>query len=490
MVKLLSELLQDLQLPALAIHALTLDSRTVEPGSLFFAYPGFEQDGRDYISEAIERQAAAILYEQSEGFVCPPAENTLLIPNVDVRKKVGPIAACFYDHPSQGMNIIGVTGTNGKTSITHFIAEILSKAQRPCAVIGTLGNGLLTALSKPTHTTPTPIELQQELVEFKQAGITEVAMEVSSHALHQARVAGLAFQTGVFTQLSRDHLDYHQSLEAYAEAKELLFQQPGLKNAVINADDSVGEQFIAKYRSQLEVVIYSLNPARQAKGHYLIARSITSLPIGFLVELDTSWGSGQLRVPMLGLFNVSNMLAVLGVLLLNKMPLEQALAYCAELSAVRGRMQIFGNEAQPKVVVDYAHTPDALEKALSALRAHCKGNVWCVFGCGGNRDQGKRPQMGSVAEKLSDYIVITNDNPRNEAGEKIAAQIKQGMQKSAVVQVILNRAEAIQTVVQSAKINDIVLIAGKGHETTQVIDGQMFPFDDAEHVKQALARRN
>lgn len=475
----------------ITVNDLALDSRLVKPGGLFFAYPGSTVDGRNFIPQAIARGARVVLYESGDGFQGESWQSpaTLLIPMQDLQLHVGAIAALFFDQPSQALNIIGVTGTNGKTSTTHYIAAALQQHALRCAVIGTVGCGVLPNLDKTEHTTPDPIQIQQTFLQFKGDSVSHVAMEVSSHALAQARVAGTQFTTAVYTQLSRDHLDYHGSMQAYAAAKGLLFQQPGLQHAIINQDDAYGRQFIAEYRSHLEVVVYSAQGMMHASQPYVVATDVMRHPQGFLVKVASSWGQGEFICPLLGEFNISNVLATLAVLLINDIPFSKALGYCAHLKSVRGRMQLLGDATTPKVIVDYAHTPDALEKALSALRAHCEGRLWCIFGCGGDRDKGKRPEMAAVAEKFADQIIVTNDNPRTETPDAIVQDIMSGFSERAAVDIIQDRGLAIATAVQSAKRHDMVLVAGKGHETTQTIGYQVLAFDDAEQVMLALASR-
>lgn len=465
------------------VRALCLDSREAIQDSLFFAYPGERSDGRAYIEAAIAQGATTIVYENSDGF----SPNTSQFPAVTfigqpkLKWQVGEIAARFYQEPSQNMNLICVTGTNGKTSITHFIAQALGKNNLACAVMGTVGNGLLANLSNSTHTTLCPIDFQRTLAEFQQQHITHVALEVSSHALDQGRVNGTEFTTAVYTQLSRDHLDYHGDMQSYAKAKELLFQQPNLKNAVINQDDEFGLELINRYQKKLSVLTYSVRELA-----HLRAREFRVTDEGFRVNLETEWGDAELNCALFGEFNVSNVLATLGVLLINDIPFDRAVASCHELQSVAGRMQTFKNPDRPTVVVDYAHTPDALLKALSTLRLHCQGKLWCVFGCGGNRDKGKRPLMAEVAERLADRVIVTNDNPRLESPSEIVEDIRRGLKSAAACEVVLDRAAAIRKAVQNASSNDIVLVAGKGHETYQIIGDQILPFSDAKEVLSAL----
>lgn len=473
------------------VHHLALDSRLVKPKGLFFAYPGVTVDGRAYIDQAIARGAIVIVYEDADGFqpTSSPYPDVIFIAKTHLQIHVGEIAARFFDDPSLGMNVIGVTGTNGKTSVTHFIAQALQQHRVDCAVLGTVGNGLLLGLEKSMQTTLDPIQLQHRFWQFKKEGIRHTAMEVSSHALVQGRVAGTHFTTAVFTQLSRDHLDYHGTMEAYAAAKAELFQQTGLRYAVINQDDLQGQQFIADYRASLAVVAYSARGEIYPNVPHVVATKISPQPHGFMLEIDSAWGAGELTCGLIGDFNVSNLLATLSVLLLNDIPFEQALRYCAQLKTVRGRMQMLGGENQPIVIIDYAHTPDALEKVLSALRSHSTGKLWCVFGCGGDRDKGKRSLMARVVEQWADHIIVTDDNPRHESSQSIVDDICRGFSVAAAIQVIQDRGKAIAMAVQSANRHDMVLVAGKGHETTQIVGDHVLPFDDVEQAELALANR-
>lgn len=467
------------------IKALQTDSRKIQPGDLFIAYPGLQVDGRDYIKEALDKKAAAVFYEANQ--YNPSIQTKVpLIPFENLQHRIGEIAARFYDDPSCEMEIIGITGTNGKTSCAQFIAQALQSQGIRCGVIGTLGYGFLGSLHKISHTTPEPIQLQQAFAEMRKQGAKAIAMEVSSHALHQRRVEGVQFDIAVFTQLSRDHLDYHGDMENYARAKELLFQQPGLHTGVVNCDDALGKRIIAHYRHQLTLVGYSANGVKDDRVSSVIASAIQPLAQGFSVEVQTPWGEGTFTTPLFGRFNISNLLAVLSVLCLCEIPFDKALLELSQLRNVPGRMQVVDSQRQPQIIVDYAHTPDALEKALTALREHCQGRLICVFGCGGDRDRGKRPQMAAVAEQHADQIILTNDNPRTESPLTIIQDIQAGFKNKNAVLVKLDRAEAIRYAVQMAAVNDIVLIAGKGHETTQTIADQVLPFNDVEEAKKAL----
>ncbi len=471
------------------ITGLTTDSRQVQTGDVFFAYKGYQADGRDYIDKALAAGAAAIVYDNEQGWSPQQADKN--IPFIAVKNllsHLGDIAARFYEHPSQALLTVGITGTNGKTSCAKLIAEGLTKYHQRCAVLGTLGNGFLPDLKASTHTTLDPISLQAQLAEFVAQGAKAVAMEVSSHALVQERVNGVNFDIAVFTQLSRDHLDYHGDMQSYAQAKEKLFQQPGLRYGIINIDDALGEMLSEKYEKSLQVVTYSASGCQTKHGHSIFATDIRPLDVGFEVAVKTPHGAGSFKTSLLGRFNISNLLASLGVLLAAEVPFKSALSILSTLGTVKGRMETFGGGNKPQVVVDYAHTPDALQKALQALREHCDGQLWCVFGCGGDRDQGKRPLMAAVAEQFADKMIITNDNPRTESPESIVQDMLSGLQTPQAAAVIYDRAFAIQEAVQSAAVNDIVLVAGKGHEAVQIIGNEQIPFDDREQVAGVLAK--
>lgn len=472
----------------ISISELTQDSRKVSPGSLFIACQGETVDGRDFIPAAVEKGAAAILYQsylsdnpwENHSFSVP------VIPIADLNHKVGLLAARFYNDPTRQMSVVGVTGTNGKTSCTHFIAQALNHQHKKTAVMGTVGYGFLPNLYPATHTTPDAISIQKNLALLQQQGAQAIAMEVSSHALVQHRVVGVNFDIAVFTQLSRDHLDYHKTMENYANAKKRLFAHPNLRYGIVNIDDEVGMSIVKQYASSLNIITYSAVGKAVNSHSSIVAKTIKNFTDGFIIEVETPWGAGTFKSSLLGRFNVSNLLAVLGVLGAMDVPLNSILDELANMSTVCGRMQCFGGGGKPSVVVDYAHTPDALEKALLALREHCRGKLWCVFGCGGDRDKGKRPQMGEIAERLSDYMIITNDNPRTESPEAIISNICQGLSDMERIKIILEREKAIRYAIQSASTNDIVLVAGKGHETYQVIGNKTYPFSDIDVVKKIL----
>jgi UDP-N-acetylmuramoyl-L-alanyl-D-glutamate--2,6-diaminopimelate ligase len=472
------------------VRGLTLDSRQVTRGSLFCALAGSRARGHDYIQDAVARGAAAILVEADD---TPAAgQKGIGVPLIAVAKlraKLGIIAARFYAEPSQHMQVIGITGTNGKTSVSRYLAQAFS-VDGLSGVIGTLGNGVLGAETAASHTTPDAITVQGLLAQQWQQGVRHVAMEVSSHGLDQHRVDGVAFETAVFTNLSRDHLDYHGGMDHYAAAKARLFTWPGLKHAVLNLDDPYGVRLLERLPTGVQAVAYGLEPHTVAAGvQWLWAKAITTSPDGVEVEVESSWGHGRFHTGLLGRFNVSNALAVLATLLVCGVEFESALGRMALLRPVAGRMERFGGDGLPLVVVDYAHTPDALEQVLRALREHSAGRLWCVFGCGGDRDAGKRPQMGAVAQQVADRVVITNDNPRSEPPEAIAEAILDGMANGDQARVLLDRGAAIDAAIAEAEAGDVVLVAGKGHEDYQIIGTVRRHFDDREQVQASLARR-
>lgn len=474
------------------VSGVTQDSRNLRSGDLFMACPGIEQHGLNYLDQAVASGASAVLAGPSVEW---PVERiraqvaNLAVPLVivkDLERRAGAIAAEFFGHPSTRLYVTGITGTNGKTSCAHFLAEALGDADR-CALIGTLGNGFLNRLDAATHTTPDAVRLQALLAGFVDQGASDVAMEVSSHSLDQHRVAGVDFDAAVFTNLSRDHLDYHQTMEDYGSAKARLFSSPGLRSAVINVDDPFGRRLSATLGSRIEAVSYGLSLKPPAEGSLWLTTSELALtPSGLEMQIRGSWGKGELRSPLLGRFNAMNLLAVLGVLLVRGIELPDALQRLSSIRGVPGRMERFSAEGAPTGIVDYAHTPDALEQLLVAARAHCTGRLICLFGCGGNRDSGKRPQMGAVAERLADAVVLTDDNPRFEDGDHIISQIQTGMKQPGRARVERNRGLAIESAFADAAPDDWILVAGKGHESVQLSGDLVLPFSDRDIVRKAM----
>jgi UDP-N-acetylmuramoyl-L-alanyl-D-glutamate--2,6-diaminopimelate ligase len=573
------------------IHGLALDSRKVVAGDLFLACRGSLIDGRDFIVEAVERGAVAVLCEDEfpdESLQLAIGVPIFVVPNL--KQQLGIIAAKFYDYPAKKLTVIGVTGTNGKTTVTQYIAMVLNKLGTPCAIIGTLGVGIPGELNAAVNTTPDPITLQRLLDEFVTTGIRAVAMEVSSHGLAQGRLRGIDFTMGVFTNLTREHLDYHITMEAYGDAKKSLFTDYHIQHAILNGDDAFGLRLAEELYGKCDVCFYSISssssPAPYSSLPGLTGQSNESLPSlrgasrserrgnpdhcqGWEEEWIATankkrWprddGGGGMDYPIksgndggelgndeenihglphldsacsrisdiyptyraeniklqpgktiadlivsyknsaheklvlvskiLGRFNVSNLLAVIAVLDKMGVEIKAILSAIAELGAIDGRMEFYGGDGKkPLVVIDYAHTPDALEQALLTLQEYCHGSLWCVFGCGGDRDQGKRPMMGSIAERFSDHIVLTNDNPRCEQQCQIIEDILKGLLCLWAAEIEYDRATAIQYAINNAGSDDIILIAGKGHEDYQIIGEDCLPYSDKDVVMQAFADR-
>lgn len=462
------------------INDITTDSRKVEKDSLFIAYAGQTGDGRKYIEDAINKGAAAVIWD-SQGFLWNPNWNIRNVAIPDLRLQAGHIASQFFNNPSEKLWCIGVTGTNGKTTVTHWLTQAFAHVEKKSAVVGTLGNGPLNQLEETQNTTPGPVELQKLLAGFVEQGIEVTAMEVSSHGLDQGRVNGVSFDVAVFTNISRDHLDYHQTMEAYQEAKRKLFEWKSLSACVINQDDDFG-QLLAEQtvREGKRVLTYGIQ-----RGD-VRATEISVHDTNVETKVITPYGKGMMKIHAVGEFNIYNALAVLATMLVSKVSLAQALIAIEKLVPVQGRMQMFGGGSLPLVVVDYAHTPDALEKVLMTLKVQTKSRLICVFGCGGDRDAGKRSLMGEVASRHADILVVTNDNPRGEIPEKIIEAILTGVKGSCVVET--DREKAIHTAIDPAGAGDVVLVAGKGHENYQEIAGQKHYFSDAACVEQALER--
>lgn len=464
----------------LLIRELTLDSRNVRAGDLFLAVPGIKLDGRAHIADALLRGAAAVAYEV-EGATVLPITDTPLIPVKGLAGQLSDIAGRFYGDPSRQMNLIGVTGTNGKTSVTQLVAQALDLLGQHCGIVGTLGSGFHGGLQSGRHTTPDPIAVQATLADLKKAGARAVAMEVSSHGLDQGRVTALAFDIAVLTNLSRDHLDYHGTMQAYGEAKGKLFAWPDLRCRVINVDDHFGRQLaVEKHESRL--ITYSL----EDPSAYLYCRDARFGDDGVRALLVTPQGEHHLRSTLLGRFNLSNVLAAVGALLGLDYPLDEILRVLPLLEGPPGRMQRLGGGIHPLVVVDYAHTPDALEKVLTALRPHAKGKLLCLFGCGGDRDRGKRPLMAQVVERLADGVWVTDDNPRTEEPAQIFEDIRVGFSAPEQICFVAGRGQAIAGLIAQASVDDVIVLAGKGHEDYQEINGVRLEFSDLVEATQAL----
>lgn len=467
------------------VSGLSLDSRQVRRGDAFFALSGSQGHGIEFAASAVKRGARVVLAETPAPEQVEPLDVPLLW--IDgLHDQVGEIAARFHERPSEAMRVVGVTGTNGKTSCVQLLAQALTLLGHRAASIGTLGAGVHGQLHEGERTTPDAISVQALLAKFRDADVSHVAMEVSSHALAQGRVGAVDFEVAAFTNLTRDHLDYHGSMEAYGAAKARLFAWPGLRVAVINSDDAFGRELATRLPAGVQPLRFSA--AGEATAEIAASNIVTSAG-GLAFQLRTPWGSRQINSHLLGRFNVANLLAVIGCLGALDESFERIVHAVEQLLPVNGRMSRLGGlGGLPLVVVDYAHTPDALEQALSALRAHCAGKLICVFGCGGERDTGKRPLMGAIAARLADVAIVTDDNPRGEDGDAIVAQIVAGMTEAAAMAVERDRAVAIADALALAKAGDVVLIAGKGHETYQDGAAGKRPFDDLAVAHAALER--
>jgi UDP-N-acetylmuramoyl-L-alanyl-D-glutamate--2,6-diaminopimelate ligase len=406
---------------------------------------------------------------------------------VDLGARLGGIADRFFASPSEVLDVVGVTGTNGKTSCTNLIAQALESCGRPSGIIGTLGSGRTGDLTDLGLTTPDVVEVHRALAAIREQGGEAVAMEVSSHALDQARVDAVRFRIAAFTNLTRDHLDYHGTFEAYAQAKQRLFAAPGLMCAVVNGDDPFGHRLLDQVCADVETVCVGRDRKVTADRHLTIGAT-HSASGGLSIDFESSWGNGRIESPLWGEFNADNLALSLAILLVLGIPLDQALSALSRTGAPAGRLEVFEaldrNSGLPTVVVDYAHTPDALAKALQAVRAHTQGRVGCVFGCGGERDSGKRPEMGEVAERLADFTIVTDDNPRGEGGDQIVAGIVAGM--SATPRVERDRESAIRLALGETGAGDVILVAGKGHEDYQLIAGERRRYSDREVVRTLL----
>ena len=468
-----------------AVGGIALDSRKVRAGDLFLACHGSHSEGSSFINDAIAAGAVAIAIEADQKQVSP-AGNIPVIPVMDLRRQAGVIAARFYDDPSRQMNVIGVTGTNGKTSVTYSVAQALGETGKACGLVGTLGYGTVGRLKPGSTTTPDPVTLHCLLSQWHSQQIGYVAMEVSSHALDQGRVSGVRFNVAVFTNLSRDHLDYHITMSRYADAKRLLFVTDALQHAVINLDDVYGRELVFCTNAGNKVG-YSISnesgqkPAMQIPTVYGVPHVVGEHKS--IIDIESPWGRGQLEVKLIAQFTIANLLASLSVLCVLDVPFSTALESLSRCGGIPGRMECFGGNSAPLLIVDYAHTPDALKQVLSSLRAVCRGRLVCIFGCGGERDRGKRPVMGKIAEDYADDIVLTNDNPRGEVPDDIIEDILVGITDRKRVRIETDRAIAIERTIRNAEQQDIVVVAGKGHETCQEIAGRRYPFSDRELVR-------
>jgi len=482
----------------LRVKRLVTDSRQVKPGQTFLAFPGEVHDGRDYIAQALARGAASVLWEQ-RGFTWNPRWRVPNFGITDLRRRAGDIASHVYGNPSARLWMVGVTGTNGKTSCSQWIAQSLTRVGRKSAVIGTLGSGFPGALESGVNTTPDAVWLHARLAALERSGARAVSMEASSHGLAQHRLAGVELDVALLTNVTRDHLDYHGTMRHYRSAKAKLFAWPLLKWAVLNLDDRFGRELVAHTRRPgLNVVGYGFERRPAAAGRACVARvegrNLRTGLDGVWFDVASPWGSATVRSPMVGHFNAANLLGSLATLLASDVKLDASVAALARVAPVPGRTERYGGGNRPLVVVDYAHTPDALDKVLSTLRElvsphasryiHRKPRLICVFGCGGERDRGKRPLMGRIASRLADHVIVTSDNPRGENPLAIISDIIDGTTGEYLV--VPDRAQAIREAVALARRGDVVLVAGKGHERYQEIRGVRHRFNDGAVVRATL----
>lgn len=479
--KTLKELIPDWVSPDTAdilVSGLSQDSRNLQSGMLFIARSGLNYKGIDFVNAAAANGAVAIVLDKTEQQDCSELDIPVIaIP--ELNEKIGLIAAHFYDYPSRKLQMTGITGTNGKTSCSHFMVQALNRLGVKAAVIGTLGNGFPDRLSKATHTTPDAIELQAKLAQLVDAGADAVVMEVSSHALAQGRVVAVDFDTAIFTNLTRDHLDYHGSLDNYAEAKAKLFRCPSLKRALINIDDKWGQKLLSDELITCQKIMVGREQGKYKANDFSLGLQ------GIQAIFKSPKGPINISSPIIGDFNLDNILLVVAALMEQGFGIHEIERGIEKLSPVSGRMQTITALHQPLVIIDYAHTPDALEKALKTINQYKHGMIWCVFGCGGDRDQGKRALMGQVADSLADYLVLTDDNPRTEQSEQIIAMIAAGIEQHEAF-IKPDRASAIEYAISEAQPEDIILIAGKGHEDYQEINNERMPFSDLDICKKIL----
>ncbi|WP_281648607.1 UDP-N-acetylmuramoyl-L-alanyl-D-glutamate--2,6-diaminopimelate ligase [Parendozoicomonas sp. Alg238-R29] len=468
----------------IALSAIVTDSRRVSRGDLFLALPGYAVDGRDYIQTAVDSGAAAVLMEEGKN---APDVNVPVIVIAELKKKAGELVDFSLGCPSELVKVIGVTGTNGKSSTVHFLGSLLDRLSNGCGIMGTLGKGRVGKLIETGNTTADMLSSHCFAAAMRDENVGWMAMEVSSHGLDQGRVSGLHIDTAIFTNLTREHLDYHGSMESYADAKGRLFTHPGLKHAICNADDPWADYLLKKIPDSVESLTFSLSD--DSADVYL--GNIQLLPNGMSAQVFSPWGEGELQTPLLGRFNLSNLLGVICVLGCHGFALKDVLTAIPSIESVPGRLERYGDEQQPSVIIDYAHTSDALSSVLGALREHGNGNVTCVFGCGGDRDRGKRALMAQAACAGADRVFLTSDNPRSEDPVSIIDDALAGLdsEQKKCVTVVVERRDAIAQAIHSSGPGDVVLVAGKGHECYQEIKGVRYPFSDLEQVTLALSGR-
>ena len=475
------------------ILGLAMDSRYILKDYVFIALAGAKQHGLTYVDQALDKGACAVVYDSAESNG-ELAEYTNLVQMIAVdglAMKIGDIAARFHGKPSELMAVIGITGTNGKTSCSQFLSQMIDD----CGIIGTLGWGEWNKLHKTINTTPDALETQRILAELLKENKKIVAMEVSSHGLDQGRVNGVTFKGAIYTNISRDHLDYHGTMEAYLQAKLLLLKSVGLAFVVVNLDDESSDRIIATVPENVAIWGVSVKGKTRLDCTCIIAESILNSDEGIEFNLHCQGNKHKIKVPLYGDFNVENVLTVFTAMLAMQVTEAEAIKRLGSIKPIVGRMERFGGNCDPLIFVDYAHTPDALDKVLSSAKKHCTQALWVVFGCGGDRDKGKRSQMGRIATRWADHVIITDDNPRYENGLDIISEILAGCQDinnqnlGRKVEVIQDRAKAIRNVLARASQKDCIVIAGKGHELYQEINGIRFNFSDSQVIKDALTAR-
>lgn len=487
----LQGLVQDESMAGLLVKDLVVDTRLLNPGDVFIALPGKNSDGTQFIEDAVTKGATAILVESGNIAIGKSTPAVPVYGVTNLASNLGLIASRFYNDPSEKLRLTGITGTNGKTSTASYLVQLLGMCgDTPAGMIGTLGAGIFGDLAPMLNTTPDVVSINRLLSGFRTQGVKDVVMEVSSHGLEQGRISGVSFETAVFTNLSRDHLDYHADMQAYGEAKRKLFMARGLNNAVINIDDAFGASLYSEFRDRLDCTAYSIGAG--SEGHHpdsdIYADIVAEEAGSITFDIGGRWGSGRVIAPFSGRYNISNLLATISVLCLYGIPLQNVMRAVGALQQVPGRLELFTSENSPRIYVDYSHTPDALEQALKTLRGLCSGRLFCVFGCGGDRDPGKRPEMGRVAANYADRIYITSDNPRTEDPPGIIEDIREGIASEFPVFLEPDRATAIRNAIAESNLEDIVLVAGKGHEDYQEIRGERFPFSDRLLVRNLLEK--
>ena len=473
--------------PPIKYNNICDDSRYVNKGTVFFAVKGLSSDGCDFIESAINSGACAVVYEPP--YDLSNIETSIPIIAVDdLKLEIANIVSRHYESSINEMSIIGVTGTNGKTTVSWLIHQGFKKIGYKSGYIGTLGYGLEN-LNLNELTTPSCMKLHKILSEFQNSGVEYVVMEISSHAIDQKRIEGINFNTVIFTNLSRDHIDYHGNMENYGETKAKLFLERQSKIKIININDSFGRSLIE--RVDEEVISTSIEPINIDKDKFISVTKYETNGSGFDIDLKSSWGTFKTHVPLLGIFNIENVIQTIALFLSHGFSMSKIQTIIEGMKAPSGRMEsvnMDNNHLLPKVLVDFSHTPDALKLSLQSIRDHYDGKIWCVFGCGGDRDRGKRKMMGNIAERYADYVIVTSDNPRNENPEKIISDILEGI--SSKVETIVSREEAINFAIMKANKNEIILIAGKGHESYQKIGEETLEFSDHKISKKSLIRRS